>query len=119
MGTVRALKATKQTDNRRAEQIRIDGSRRRLTLTGFDFRALYGFERIRSLFFRVFPVSDGIVLDGHGWGHGVGMCQWGAAELARQGWRAADILGYYYPDIQLVSLRDVQGQPLNLLGGSS
>lgn len=34
---------------------------------------------------------------GSGLGHGVGMAQWGAYELAREGASAADIIGYYYP----------------------
>jgi stage II sporulation protein D len=34
---------------------------------------------------------------GGGWGHGVGMCQWGALEMGRQGFTETDILRHYYP----------------------
>ncbi|MBQ6435744.1 MAG: SpoIID/LytB domain-containing protein, partial [Synergistaceae bacterium] len=34
---------------------------------------------------------------GRGWGHGVGMCQWGAMAMAEQGWTAEQILNHYYP----------------------
>lgn len=34
---------------------------------------------------------------GRGWGHGVGMCQWGAMAMAEQGWTAERILTHYYP----------------------
>ncbi len=33
---------------------------------------------------------------GHGWGHGVGLCQMGAAEMAQQGFTYRQILSYYY-----------------------
>jgi peptidoglycan hydrolase-like amidase len=38
---------------------------------------------------------------GAGWGHGVGMCQWGARGLAGRGMSAEEILGHYYPDTDL------------------
>jgi SpoIID/LytB domain protein len=38
---------------------------------------------------------------GRGWGHGVGLCQIGACTLARQGWTAERILGYYFPGARI------------------
>ncbi|HET6712859.1 MAG TPA: SpoIID/LytB domain-containing protein [Actinomycetota bacterium] len=38
----------------------------------------------------------GLVVTGRGWGHGVGMVQWGAYGKARQGWTASQILAFYY-----------------------
>jgi SpoIID/LytB domain protein len=40
--------------------------------------------------------SDTMVFYGSGWGHGVGMSQWGANGLAQQGWSATRILEHYY-----------------------
>jgi stage II sporulation protein D len=40
-------------------------------------------------------------LDGHGYGHGVGLCQYGAEALARAGERHRAILAWYYPDVEL------------------
>ena len=37
------------------------------------------------------------VFYGRGWGHGVGMCQWGAMAMAEQGYTAEQILAHYYP----------------------
>ena len=39
--------------------------------------------------------------DGHGFGHGVGMCQWGAEGKARRGWSASRILSFYYHGITI------------------
>jgi stage II sporulation protein D len=44
------------------------------------------------------PVENGaFVFRGRGWGHGVGLSQWGAITMAKQGWTAERILGHYYP----------------------
>src|SRR5437763_9354557 len=42
-----------------------------------------------------------LVVTGHGWGHGVGMSQWGAYGYARHGWSYDRILAHYYPGTQL------------------
>ena len=44
------------------------------------------------------PVENGaFVFRGRGWGHGVGLSQWGAITMAEQGWAADRILEHYYP----------------------
>ncbi|MBI4343491.1 MAG: SpoIID/LytB domain-containing protein [Candidatus Omnitrophica bacterium] len=119
VGVVRDLRIIKQTPSGRVERIGVVGTQRTLTFSGSEFRALLGFERLRSVFFSLIPVADGFVVDGRGWGHGVGMCQWGAAELARRGMRAEEILSYYYPGAGLASLNELAAQPLRAVGGSS
>jgi stage II sporulation protein D len=42
---------------------------------------------------------------GRGAGHGVGMCQWGARGLAKQGKGYVEILGHYYPGVPLHGLK--------------
>lgn len=42
-----------------------------------------------------------LVISGHGWGHGMGMSQWGAYAYAQHGWSAAKILAHYYPGTTL------------------
>src|SRR3954469_11138235 len=42
-----------------------------------------------------------LVVTGHGWGHGVGMSQWGAYGYARHGWSFDKILAHYYPGTTL------------------
>ena len=118
IGPVSDLRVTARTASGRAQEITIVGAARTLRLTGYDFRALLGFDRIRSPLFSVTPVADSFVLDGHGWGHGVGLCQWGAAELARRGFSAGEILAFYYPGIDVVSLQDLAQQPIDVIGGS-
>lgn len=62
---------------------------------------------IRSANFTV-KIQDGIaIFEGKGWGHGVGMCQWGAYYMARRGLKARDILSFYYPGAKVMDLKDV------------
>jgi len=42
-----------------------------------------------------------LIVTGHGWGHGVGMSQWGAYGYARHGWNYKRILFHYYPGTRL------------------
>jgi stage II sporulation protein D len=46
-------------------------------------------------------VVDRLRADGRGWGHGVGMCQWGAVGRARAGQSARTILETYFPGAHL------------------
>ena len=41
--------------------------------------------------------GDIVTIQGRGWGHGVGLSQWGAKTLAENGWLYADILAHYFP----------------------
>ncbi|MHB8126292.1 MAG: SpoIID/LytB domain-containing protein [Desulfitobacteriaceae bacterium] len=42
------------------------------------------------------------IFSGHGWGHGVGMSQWGAYHMAQLGYAYSDILSFYYDNVLLV-----------------
>lgn len=64
---------------------------------------------LRSAMFTLNKVYDqnrklsGVVISGNGWGHGLGMSQWGARGMAEQGYNFQDILQYYYTGIGLDS----------------
>jgi len=47
--------------------------------------------------------GDELVIEGQGWGHGVGLCQYGAAGFAARGGTYRQILSRYYPGAELVS----------------
>ncbi len=47
------------------------------------------------------PAQTVLVLDGHGWGHGLGLGQWGAYGYAKHGWSYDRILAHYYPGTSL------------------
>lgn len=59
-------------------------------------RAL-GWNRVRSDAYEIAVRNGTLVFDGRGYGHGVGLCQAGAAEMAVEGKTAREILAFYFP----------------------
>jgi hypothetical protein len=47
------------------------------------------------------PSGATFFVSGHGWGHGVGLAQYGAYGYALHGWAAEDIVAHYYPGTEL------------------
>ena len=52
---------------------------------------------LKSSAFEVEWKGEKCILRGHGWGHGVGLCQIGAAVMAERGCSCEEILSHYYP----------------------
>jgi len=80
-------------------------------LTGKDFRQMIGPNEIRSTKFSASIKRGKLVMAGTGWGHGVGMCQWGVYGQARRGKRADEILKYYYPGTEISSINKLKTVP--------
>ncbi len=67
---------------------------------------------LRSTFFDAERRGDQYVFEGRGYGHGVGLSQYGAREMARQGYDYRDILSFYYTDVALETLDGTLEDPL-------
>jgi stage II sporulation protein D len=90
------------TDNSgRITDLKIIGADKEVKISAKDFRSIVGPNVIRSTNFGVSLVEDDIVFEGLGWGHGAGLCQWGAYFMAKQGRDYAAILRYYYPAAEI------------------
>lgn len=77
------------------------------TISGPEFRLALGSERVRStLISRADLKGDNLVLEGRGFGHGVGLCQWGSKKLAEEGKQPDQIVRFYYRNIDLQKLWD-------------
>lgn len=75
------------------------------TVKGYDLRSRLGGQRLRSTLITSIKVQgDKVVFKGEGWGHGCGMSQWGAFEMAKNGKTATQILTYYFPNTQVVKV---------------
>lgn len=68
----------------------------KVILSGNELRMLIGAKKIKSLYFKARKEKNGISVDGHGFGHGVGMCQYGAKGMAVEGYNYKQILQKYY-----------------------
>jgi stage II sporulation protein D len=83
--------STGKTDSIRAEDLRLT-----IDPTG---------RQIKSPACEIVDLGDKwAFISGKGFGHGVGMCQYGAAEMAREGKTATEILSYYYPGSKIASI---------------
>jgi len=67
---------------------------------------------LRSAFFDMNIKGDSIVFKGKGYGHGVGMSQEGAMEMARQGFSFSDILRFYYHQVHIRDLSNIPDEQL-------
>lgn len=74
----------------------------------------YGPRSLKSTLFTVEKTKESIIFDGHGMGHGVGLCQWGALGLAESGWTHDTILRFYYQGITLSNLSTWSKQEIPL-----
>ena len=73
-------------------------------MRGNDFRRMIGYDTLKSTLFAVAVDGEWARFSGRGYGHGVGMCQWGAKGMAEQGYTARKILEFFYPGTTLGSL---------------
>lgn len=70
-----------------------------------DGKKLYSlFPSVKSFAFTCTKKRNKIVLQGRGYGHHFGLCQWGAHELVNQGWHYKKILKFYYPETTFMKL---------------
>jgi stage II sporulation protein D len=106
IGTVRSVDVESRTPSGRAATLAIATDRGRHVVRGNNIRYVLrqpGGEILNSTYFTVEPTvsADGrltrLVVTGNGYGHGVGMCQWGAIGRARAGQDFRTILQTYYP----------------------
>lgn len=92
----------------RARRVRLEGTHGMEEMAGSRFRALLGYDRLRSTFFTVSRGEGGIFLfKGRGNGHGHGLCQRGAMAMAGPPYNHSmeQILKHYYPGVEIVLYR--------------
>lgn len=110
IGAVDDMKAGKRDASGRLESVDIKSGDHWVKMRVEDLRAIVGPGELKSSNFRIRRYPDHFLFAGFGWGHGVGMCQWGAFTLSLGWWRAEKILKYYYPGTRVGKLGDVLGK---------
>jgi len=99
VGTVTGLRVLQRSGSGRVDLLEVLGTAGSATVTGVqlgDLSRAWGLRSTR------FSVVGGLSVQGEGWGHGVGMSQYGARSLAERNYDYTQILGYYYPNTRLV-----------------
>ncbi|MBF0489081.1 MAG: SpoIID/LytB domain-containing protein [Candidatus Omnitrophica bacterium] len=77
-------------------------------ISGKDFREIIGPNDLKSNNYEITLQGYFVTFTGKGWGHGVGMCQWGARGMADQQFNYKQILAYYYPNSQMMDYHNLQ-----------
>ncbi|MCI6680443.1 MAG: DUF4922 domain-containing protein [Bacteroides sp.] len=96
-GTIVALEAVERGPSGRIKYLRITGTLREEVIgKELAIRKALSSSHLKSSAFEIEKSPDGFVLKGRGWGHGVGLCQIGAAAMASQGYDYRQILSHYY-----------------------
>jgi stage II sporulation protein D len=95
------IAVTGRTPTGRASRVRISSGGVSRELRAVEFRKVSGYAKVRSLKMEIAPVAGGLRIKGEGWGHGVGLCQFGANGMARRGADFREILARYYPGTEL------------------
>lgn len=98
LGRVSSLRVVSLSESGRVRELEVVGDRGARVLGG---SLLYQQARGWGLKSMTFRVQGGLVVSGDGWGHGVGMSQYGARALANAGYDFGQILAFYYPNTGL------------------
>ncbi len=88
------IEVTDKTSTGRVKKIKINNKE-------FSGSTVMSKLSLRSTFFELLKDSNKVVINTKGYGHGVGMSQYGAEGMAREGYSYQDILKHYYTDIEI------------------
>ena len=75
-------------------------SGRKASMSARKFRKIMGINKLRSTIFKAKFGQKKILFFGQGWGHGVGLCQYGAYQMAKENKNMSEIIQYYFPATQ-------------------
>ena len=105
VGPVQRVEIAQKSRTGRAVRIRVIGQERRAEVAGGDLRMALDPQKIRSIWINSIENTDaGIRMRGQGFGHGVGLCQWGAYAMAKDGHTPVSIVKHYYPKVRIMDI---------------
>lgn len=98
---IESIKIGKTGESGRAATLLINGE----SISAPTFRIKIGANKMKSTLLDSIEEIDGeIIFSGRGFGHGVGMSQWGAFAMAKEGKTAEEIVEYYFPNVEIAKL---------------
>ena len=102
VGTITSLVPERVTPQGRVISMKVIGNLGSINITGKQIRKILD---LRSTLFRIQADEDQVKIVGRGYGHGLGLSQWGAYHLASQGVGYNQILGHYYQNTKLTNFQ--------------
>lgn len=102
IGKIKKIKVKGKTSSGAAKELEIIHSNGKTILNAYKFRLAVGEYKLKShVFDSIKTNGDKIYFKGKGWGHKVGLCQWGAKGMAEKGKPYKKILEYFYPGTKI------------------
>jgi len=105
IGEIYDIKIIERSESGRIKTMKIYGSSGSIILKGKDFRSYLGENLVRSTMFSITKQNEIFIFNGYGWGHGVGLSQEGAKNMAENGWDYKKIIKYYYSGVDIVKAK--------------
>jgi stage II sporulation protein D len=105
VGTLREVQFEDASESRRFRYVRLRGAQDTVVLRSNRFRLCIGSGSMKSTRLHNKSSKGQLMLEGTGFGHGVGLSQWGAKAMAESGASAAEILAFYYPGTVIGTLK--------------
>jgi len=109
IGWISELKQGGVSRSGRTLKMKVVSDKGTFLLKSNNFRIKVGGTKLRSTLFQIKPYKHGILIRGNGYGHGVGMSQWGARKMAQSGFGCQEILKHYYRGVRIVALDSPRG----------
>jgi len=99
---IQSISVIERTESKRIKTIEIqDNSGCKTKISGINFRDLIGPTIMKSTRANIYLSNDLVLIKGMGYGHGVGMGQWDALGMAKQGFSYKSILSFFYRGISV------------------
>ncbi len=105
IGYIKRIRMIGKTNGGRIKKVEIKGSKKTITLNSNNFRILVGARYLKSTRFSAKLYSNKIKFTGSGFGHGIGLCQWGAKGMAERGYKYQAILKFYYKNVRISKIK--------------
>lgn len=104
-GVILSLEVIERGPSGRIKYLKINGTKANSVIgKELAIRRAFSESHLKSSAFDIIWNDDTLILKGHGWGHGVGLCQIGAAVMAAKGYSHQEILNHYYPETEITSI---------------
>jgi len=103
---IKSLKFKRNSKSKRVVEVIIITNKHNHKIPAYNIRRLFGSEEdpgrlLKSSYFNISVKDNKIIIEGRGYGHGVGMCQFGAMGMAKKGKNYKKILKHYYPGTKI------------------
>lgn len=107
MGEIRDIQIGEMDKSGRARSFIVVHDQGQIKFHSNDFRIWMDPMKFKStLIISIDKTKNGFAFRGKGWGHGVGVCQFGMRQLAKLGYTSKQILEYYYPGAEVMKIQE-------------